>query len=40
MDGDPVGRRPLAVVGSPELLLEALRVQEPSELLVLVEPIA
>ena len=40
MDGDPVGRRPLAVVGNPELLPEALRVQEPSQLLVLVEPIA
>jgi hypothetical protein len=40
IDGEPVGRWPLAVVGSPELLPEALRVQEPSQLLVLVEPIA
>jgi hypothetical protein len=40
MDGDPLRRRPLAVVGSPELLPEALRVQEPRQLLVLVEPIA
>ena len=39
-DRDPLRRRPLAVVGSPELLPEALRVQEPSQLLVLVEPIA
>jgi hypothetical protein len=38
-DGDPLRGRPLAVVGSPELLPEALRVQEPSQLLVLVEPI-
>jgi hypothetical protein len=37
-DGDPLRRRPQAVVGSPELLPEALRVQEPSQLLVLVEP--
>ena len=40
MDGDPIRGRPLAVVGSPALLPEALRVQEPSQLLVLVEPIA
>jgi len=40
MDGDPIRGQSLAVVGSPEPLLEALRVQEPSELLVLVEPIA
>src|SRR6266516_1036940 len=40
MDGDPLRGRPLAVVGSAELLPEALRVQEPSQLLVLVEPIA
>jgi hypothetical protein len=40
MDGDPLRGRPLAVVGSPELLPEALWVQEPSQLLVLVEPIA
>jgi len=40
MDGDPIRGQSLAVVGSPELLLEALRGQEPSELLVLVEPIA
>ena len=40
MDGDPLRRRPLAVVGSPELLPEALRVQEPRQLLVLVEPIS
>jgi hypothetical protein len=40
MDGDPLGRQPLAVVGSPELLPEAFRVQEPLQLLVLVEPIA
>ena len=36
----PLRGQPLAVVGSPELLPEALRVQEPSQLLVLVEPIA
>ena len=40
MDGDPIRGRPQAVGGSPELLPEALRVQEPSQLLVLVEPIA
>jgi hypothetical protein len=40
MDGDPLRGRPLAVVGSPELLPEALWVQEPSQLLVLVELIA
>ena len=39
-DGDPIRGRPQAVVGSPELLPEALRVQEPSQLLVLVEPSA
>jgi len=41
MDGDPIRGRPLAVIGSPELLPEALRVQEPPrQLLVLVEPSA
>ena len=40
MDGDPIRGRPLAVVGSPELLPEALWGHEPSQLLVLVEPIA
>ena len=36
----PLRGRPLAVVGSAELLPEALRGQEPSQLLVLVEPLA
>jgi hypothetical protein len=40
MDGDPIRGRPLAVIGSPELLPEALRGQEPRQLLVLVEPSA
>ena len=39
-DGDPIRGWPQAVVGSPELLPQALRVEEPGELLVLVEPIA
>ena len=38
MDGDPVRRRTQAVVGGLELLLEDLRVQEPCQLLLLVEP--
>jgi hypothetical protein len=38
MDGDPVRGRTQAVVGGLELLLEALRVQEPGERLLLVEP--
>jgi hypothetical protein len=40
MDGDPLRGWLLAIVGSAELLPEAFRVQEPSQLLVLVEPIA
>jgi hypothetical protein len=40
MDGDPVRRWMQAVVGGLELLLEALRVQEPCQLLLLVEPAA
>ena len=40
MDGDPIRGRPLAVIGGPELLPEALWVQEPSQLLVLIEPSA
>jgi len=39
-DGDPIRGWPQAVVGSPELLPKALRVEEPSQLLLLVEPIA
>jgi hypothetical protein len=39
IDGDSVRRRPQAVVGSPELPPQALRVEESGELLVLVEPI-
>jgi hypothetical protein len=38
IDGNPVRRRTQAVVGSLELLLEALRVEEPCQLLLLVEP--
>jgi len=38
MDGHPIRGRRLAVVGYPKLLPEALRVQEPRQLLVLVEP--
>ena len=38
IDGDPVRRRTQAVVGSLELLMEDLRVQEPCQLLLLVEP--
>jgi hypothetical protein len=37
IDGDPVRRRTQAVVGSLELLMEDLRVQEPCQLLLLVE---
>jgi len=40
IDGDPVRRRTQAVVGSLELLLEDLRIQEPCQLLLLVEPAA
>ena len=40
MDGAPLRRRPRAVGGSPARLPEALRGQEPRQLLVLVEPIA
>ncbi len=40
MDGDPVGRRTQAVVGGLELLPEDWRVQEPCQLLLLVEPAA
>jgi hypothetical protein len=40
MEGDPSRGRPLAVIGGPELLPEALWVQEPSQLLVLREPSA
>jgi hypothetical protein len=39
-DGDPIRGRPQAVGGSSELLPKALWLQEPSQLLVLVEPIA
>jgi len=39
MDGDPVGRRSQTVVGGLELLPEDLRVQEPCQLLLLVEPV-
>jgi hypothetical protein len=40
MDGDPVKGRTQAVVGGLELLPEDLRVQEPCQLLLLVEPAA
>jgi hypothetical protein len=40
MDGDPIRGRPLAVIGGPELLPETLWGQEPSQLLVLIEPSA
>jgi hypothetical protein len=40
MDRDPVGRRSQTVVRGPELLSEALRVQEPGQLFLLVEPVA
>jgi hypothetical protein len=40
MDGDPVKGRMQAVVGDLELLPEDLRVQEPCQLLLLVEPAA
>ena len=36
MDGDPIRGQSLDLVGSPELLMEALGVQEPSERLDLV----
>jgi hypothetical protein len=39
MDGNAVGRRSQTVVGGLELLPEDLRVQEPCQLLVLVEPV-
>ena len=39
-DGASLRGRPLAVVGSPALLPEALRGQEPRQLLVRVEPSA
>jgi len=40
MDGDPVRGRTQAVVGGLELLPEDMRVQEPCQLLLLVEPAA
>jgi len=40
MDGDPVRGRTQAVVGGLELLPEDMRVQEPCQRLVLVEPAA
>jgi hypothetical protein len=40
MDGDPVGRRPQTVVGGLELLPEDVRLQEPGQLLLVVEPAA
>ena len=40
MDGDPVRRRPQAVVGGLKLLPEHGRVQEPCHLLLLVKPSA
>ena len=39
-DGDPLRGWPQAVGGSPELLPKALRVSEPRQRLLLVEPIA
>jgi hypothetical protein len=39
-DGDPIRGGPQAVRGSSELLPEARWIQEPGQLLVLVEPIA
>jgi hypothetical protein len=39
-DGDPSRGRRQAVGGRPELRSQALRVEEPGQLLVLVEPIA
>jgi hypothetical protein len=40
INGDPVRGWTQAVVGSLELLLEGLRLQEPGQLLLLVEPAA
>ena len=40
MDGDAVGRRSQTVVGGLELLPEDVRLQEPGELLLVVEPAA